>query len=410
LLWLAQLVSTVGTYTYSLAVATYLTSRGSGPGLANAVALVLGVQAGAAAVSGLLLAGPIADRFDRRRVMIWSDLVRFLAVSTLLVGSPSLPHLALVAMTLGAVGALFDPSLAASLPNVVDEDEIVPANAAIGGTFSAMAMVGPAVGAGLVALFGLRVAFTLNALSFVASAAFLAATRFRRSFEGPEGRLTPIALMRDLREGGRQLMRTPVAVAILFTMVLAIGASGALATLQIVFVREVLASGPGLASARAVTLATLTTAMGSGMLVGSLGSPVLIRHLPRQRVMPVAIAIVGACVISGAGTTSLLAISLLWFVAGVMCGVTNVSYESLLQERTPDAFRGRVIATVEASQEAAYVVGVAGAALLASGGLVANALQLVGFVFVLAGVAASFLLRTTMADGRGPAVTAAGTE
>jgi hypothetical protein len=74
-----------------------------------------------------------------------------------------------------------------------------------------------------------------------------------------------------------------------------------------------------------------------------------------------------------------------------MCGVTNVSYESLVQERTPDAFRGRIIATIEAAQEAAYFLGVA-----AAGWLVATSpaigLQTIGVAFTCIGVAASFAL------------------
>jgi DHA3 family macrolide efflux protein-like MFS transporter len=410
LLWIAQVVSTIGTYTYSLAVATSLTGRMSGSRLADATAVVLGVQAGAAAVSGLLLAGPIADRFNRRRVMIGSDLVRFAAVSTLLLGSPSLPHLALVAAILGAAGALFDPSMAASLPNVVEDRQVVAANAAIGGTFYASAMIGPAVGAGLVALFGLRMAFTLNALSFVASAMLLTAARFRRPVEPRHERTTPLALARDLRDGARQLLRSRIAVAIGMTMVLAIGVFGAQGTLQIVFVRDVLAPGGGLMSARAAILATLTTAWGSGMLVGSLGSPLLIDRIPRERLIPLSIVGVGGCVIAGGACTSLTPIVVLWFVAGVMSGLTNISYESLLQERTPDEFRGRIIATVEAAQEATYVLGIAGAAMLAKSTPIASGLQLVGFGFVLAGVAASFLLRWASAAGRADVPVPAGSE
>ncbi|MGE5226486.1 MAG: MFS transporter, partial [Planctomycetaceae bacterium] len=234
------------------------------------------------------------------------------------------------------------------------------------------------------------------------SATLLGAARFRRPVEPRQDRPTPLALARDLRDGARQLRRSPIAVAILTTMVLAIGVSGAQGTLQIVFVREVLAPGTGLASARAAILATLTTAWGSGMLAGSLASPLLIDRVPRERLIPVTIAAVGACVVVGGGSTSLAAIVALWFVAGVMSGVTNVSYESLLQERTPDAFRGRIIATVEAAQEATYVLGIAGAAILARGPSVPHAMQIVGFGFVLAGVAASFLLRAAIAaDERG---------
>jgi dTMP kinase len=392
LLWLAQVVSTVGTYAYSLAIASLLTQNASGASLARAVSFVIGIQAGAAAVTGLVIAGPVADRFDRRRTMIVSDIVRFCAVATLLVGSPSTAHIALVAALLGSFGALFDPCLTASLPNVVDEEEVVPANAVIGGTFYGSAMIGPGLGAALVTILGVRLAFSLNALSFVASAALLAATTFRHSSEST-GRLTPAALVRDLREGARHVRSSRLAIAILITMGIAMIAGGAQAPLQIVFVKQVLAVGASASQLRAVAFATLTTAWALGMLIGSLGSPVLIRRVSRERLIPLALAGVGTCVFLGAMQSSLLAVAALWFSAGSMCGITNVCYESLLQERTPDRFRGRVMATIEASQEATFLLGVAFAALLSILLASPEALKCVGVLSVIAALVGSRLLR-----------------
>jgi len=145
--------------------------------------------------------------------------------------------------------------------------------------------------------------------------------------------------------------------------------------------------------ARAAVLALLTTAWGAGMLTGCFATPWLIRTLPRERLIPLVVAIAGACVLYGSRSTSVVAIALLWVGAGAMCGITNVSYESLLQERTLDAFRGRVISTIEAAQEGAYFVGVAAAAALFAGLHAAASMQSIGIAFTLTGVIASFILR-----------------
>ncbi len=365
LLWLAQVVSTVGTYAYALAMASLLTQRASDASLGHTVAFVVGIQAGAAAITGLVIAGPVADRFNRRRTMIVSDVVRFVAVATRLVGAPSTVHIAAVAAVLGCFGALFDPCLAASLPNVVGEEEIVPANAVIGGTFYGSAMIGPGLGALLVSVLGARLAFGVNAMSFVASAALLAATSFRHT-PGTSGRLTPFALVRDLRDGARHVRSSRLARAIIVTMGVAMIAWGAQATIQIVFVKEILAPGAAARPMRAVAFATLTTAWAAGMLLGSLASPLAVRRFPRERLVPIAITIIGTCVFVGATSSSLLSVATLWFIGGAMSGAANVCYESLLQERTPDRFRGRVIATIEAAQEGMYLLGIALAAVLVS--------------------------------------------
>ena len=364
----------------------------SGSDLARTVAVVLAIQAGSAAAVGFLVAGPVADRFSRKRVMIVSDLARFVAVASLLVGPVPLVHLVIVAAVLGVGGALFEPSLAASLPSVVAEDEVVVANAIVGGTFYAGVMIGPAIGAVSIAFAGVDGAFALNAASFALSGALIGRTAIPRLEREISGRVTPSVLVRDLAEGIAHLRRSRLAIGIMTVMCLVVGIAGAQATVQIVFVGDVVVPGLGQGGARAAVLAILTTAWGAGMLVGCFATPPLIRYLPRERLIPLVVAIAGACILYGSRSSDVVGLAALWGLAGAMCGVTNVSYESLLQERTLDAFRGRVISTIEAAQEGAYFVGV-GAAALFAGIPAAQSLQGIGIGFTLTGVLAAIVLR-----------------
>ena len=392
LLWTGQVVSNLGTYAYSLAVATALTRSMSGSDLGRTAAIVLGVQAGIGAVVGLVIAGPIADRFERRRVMIVSDIVRGLAVASLLFGSAPLWHVVLVAAVLGGASALFEPSLAASLPSVVGADDLVSANAVVGGTFYAAVMIGPAIGALAVAVAGVDGAFLLNALSFGASAYLIARTSRSAGGGAREGHVTPGLLVRDLVDGMRHLRQSRLAVGIMTVMCLVVGVAGVQATVQVVFVREILVPGVGDHAARAAVLALLTTAWGAGMLIGCFVTPPLIRYLPRERLIPLVVAVAGACVLYGSRSSNAASLAALWAAAGAMCGITNVSYESLLQERTVDAFRGRVIATIEAAQEGAYFIGVAAAAVFVALPA-ARSMEAVGIAFTITGVVAVFILR-----------------
>lgn len=397
-LWAGQLVSNLGDWIYGLAVVTALTGRLSGAGLARSVALVLGFQFGAAAIIGLVVAGPIIDRFDRRKIMVLVDVARALAVATLLFGGrPSIAQLIAVAVCLGSLGALFNPTLSAAIPNVVEDGEIVRANAVLGGTHHAAVMVGPAIGAALVAVLGARAAFTLNAASFLVSALMVYRIEWHARSRAPHERASLGGLLTDLRQGAQFVARSRLASAILVVMCAVVAVAGAQVTVQIVFIRDVLISPGGGHAARAVALGTLTAAWGTGMLVGSMASPIMIRQLPRERLIPLAVAVAGACVIVASGLSSLWAVAGVWVIAGSMCGCTNISYETLLQERTRDDFRGRVIATVEAAQEGSYVVGVGLVGLVGVADPRAG-LAMVGVAFTLAGVLALFLLQpATMA-------------
>ncbi|MBA2636630.1 MAG: MFS transporter, partial [Solirubrobacterales bacterium] len=183
--WLAQAVSNLGDYVYLLAVTLTVVGQGMGVGT---LATVLIVQTGAAALVGLLGA-PLVDRFDRRTVMLLTDVVRAAAVgSLLLAGSPSIPHVLAVAACLGSLGALFQPALYASLPNLVPARLLVTANALVTGTFHVAVLAGPVIGALVAGTLGLEVAFAVNAASFLLSALLLVGVRLPRPAVAALGR------------------------------------------------------------------------------------------------------------------------------------------------------------------------------------------------------------------------------
>src|SRR5207244_5271631 len=110
-------------------------------------------------LGGLL--GPLAARHSRIKLMIGADIVRAVAAGSLLIGHPSLPHIYFVAAILGVFGAAFQPSLQASIPNVVEPDQVVAANAMVGATYHFAIMAGPALGGLLVASLGATSMFAL---------------------------------------------------------------------------------------------------------------------------------------------------------------------------------------------------------------------------------------------------------
>jgi MFS family permease len=363
-LWGAQVVSNVGDWAFVLAVAAALTARLDGADLARAMALVAASAVGPSALAGLLVAGSIADRFDRRRVMVVADLIRAGAVATLLlVPDPGILHVALVAVCLGLCQSVFQPSLMASLPHVVGKDQLVHANAVTTGTYHLSIMVGPAVGAILVATAGPASAFALNALSFVVSAALLARIPLGRAERAEADGWEPV---RDLVEGARYIVRTPLTRGIAVVMGLALMLVAAKGPIEILVVRDRVTDGSLGAVARA--LGVLTAAWGSGMVLGSLLAPAATAHASRERLLAAAAMVTGGCFLAANQLRSVLPVAALWLVAGAATGVANVAYETLLQERTPDGLRGRAFATTEAVQDLMYLAGALAIAAIGVGG------------------------------------------
>jgi len=352
-LWASQAVSTVGDWAFGLAVATVLSSRSGGADLARTMGLLVAAQVGPSALFGLTLAGPIVDRMSRTRLMVVADLARLAAVgSLLLVPSPSVVHLVLVAACLGVFGALFQPSMLASVPNVVAQADVVAASAVMTTTSNVATLVGPALGALLVAMFGAGTAFALNALSFGVSAAFVASVRIREVRVDTEGGWTPL---RDLVAGARYMAGAELVRGIMLVMVFLLFFSAMNLPIETVLVRDVLTDGT--AARVAMVLGALTAAWGAGMVFGSFLAPGLSGRWPRERLLIASIAVVGASLVLASRTMSFVPVLGLWVCGGAGMGCANVAYESLLQERTPDHLRGRVFAAIEAVQDAAFFLG-----------------------------------------------------
>src|SRR5271166_6225456 len=175
-LWLAQIVSEIGDWFYTLSIYTLLLQL---TGQASSVALALVLQVLPQTFIGPT-AGVINDRLRRKQVMIAADLVRvFVVLAMLLVRSRStvwLVYPLLLAETLMA--AFFEPARSAVIPNIAARGEVLIANTLSSATWSVNLLIGASVGGVVAAFFGRDAVFILNALSFLASAVFIGGMHF----------------------------------------------------------------------------------------------------------------------------------------------------------------------------------------------------------------------------------------
>jgi predicted MFS family arabinose efflux permease len=390
-LWIAQIISNLGDWAYLLAVQIGFTATLGPHQLVRATAVFLGVEGLTSAVVGLTIAGPIVDRYPRRTVMIVADLVRCLAVATLVLSSgPTWLHVVAVAATLGAFRSLFHPAMMATVPDLVEGDSLVVANGFLTSTFHLAIMVGPALGAGLVAAVGTTGAFALNAASFAVSALLLLGVRLPRRAREPGGRFTPLA---DLREGAAYLIRTPLARGIAIVMASVLLLLAGQGAYQVALVGEVLAPGADQAALAGI-LGGMIAVFGVGMVVGSLLTPWLSGRFSGRTLLVGALLVVTVAFVL-VSRTALVPVALLaWACNGLAGGCVNVTYETMLQVGTPERLRGRVFATVESGSDGAYVVGAALVAGLGAGVGPSVALLAIGVCFlVVAGIAALVIPR-----------------
>lgn len=130
---------------------------------------------------GSPIGGVLADRVDRRKLMIVCDLVRAVTCVAFLAVGPETVWLAYVLLpVLAAFAAPFDPAFSAATPNLVDPQDLPAANALNGSLWGTMLAVGAGLGGVVSAAFGADTAFLVDAVSFLVSASLLSS--IRRSF------------------------------------------------------------------------------------------------------------------------------------------------------------------------------------------------------------------------------------
>ena len=207
----ALAVSQIGDWLYNLALVVLVYDRthsAAWAGVTTAARVVPVVALGP-------LGGVLADRFDRRRIMIVSDLARMgLMVLLAAVAAARLPILLapLIAATATAFSAPYLPCVAAVTPRVVDDADLPGANAARSAVAGLGIIVGPALGGLLLLLGSPAFAFALNAVTFGLSALALLAIRADGAFATRRAPGQPAGLFREIAQGAAALRAHPAAL------------------------------------------------------------------------------------------------------------------------------------------------------------------------------------------------------
>ncbi|MEU7928750.1 MFS transporter [Micromonospora sp. NPDC049801] len=300
-------------------------------------ALVLAVDTGIVALL-LPYTGTIADRFDRRKIMIVANVAALAGVLLLLgVRDRGTAWLALVAIGAVAVAkAFYSPAAQAALPNVLEPHELAAGNAVAGSAWGTMTVVGASLGGVLSSAAGPYACFWVAAAGLALAAGL--ATRIRRPLQVARDPLLPAQrTWSAVREALGYIGHRPRVLA-LVTVKSAVGLGNGVLT-----VFPLLASVYGVGSLGA---GLLFAVRGAGALVG----PILMRRVLTNRswLLPglaLSMSLYGLSYVGASVVRWFPLVLLLVFVAHFAGGSNWVMSNFALQGEVPDRLRGRVFAT-----------------------------------------------------------------
>ena len=384
-----EFISSIGDWLYLVAILIIVYEQSHD-------ALALGLVGAARIFPYLILsvpAGIVADRFDRRLILLVTDVSRgALQVVLAILVLTDAPVLSIVAVAILAscIATFFGPAIGAYLPSLVDDEaDLGPANSVWATLDNLAFFIGPAISGVLIAVGGLATAFLLNAASFAFVAIMLATLPSRRTLieaaedkartEGAEEVQAAVA------GGWGSIVRRLPGLVVLDTATSFAG--GALGVLTVVIAVDSLGAGEA-----ATGYLNAATGIG-GIAAGIAAGWVVLRRLDIGIVAGSLIGAVGLLVL---GTTHDLAPALL--AIGVAVGallLLDVIMATVLQRLVPDEERGRAMGMIQIPGGIASIAGAFMAPLLADRYGVATALGVIAIVSTVLGLAAVVVLRPT---------------
>ncbi len=319
---------------------------------------------------GFLFA-PLVDRLSRKRLLIVSDLVR-VAIFCVLPFAGSATAIVVLAGLSGVATGFFRPAVYAGLPNLVDDDDLPNATSLLQTGDNLTWLIGPVVGGILIAAQGPDLAYWINALTFLFSAALLAGIPGAKM---QVGMVESRGHWRDVGDGINIVLRSRALLTVLVAWNIVMFGNAAINVAEVVLAKVALESGN-------IGFGVLVGAGGLGLTIGSFAAGTFVERFGVSWLYGLGISFMAAGYsIAAVAPTIAVAVPAV-ILASLGNGAAVVCNALLVQRGAPDELRGRAFTVIMASNYA----------LLGVGMVVAGALtDAFGARWVWGGAAAAYL-------------------
>lgn len=289
-----------------------------------------------------LFAGIIVDLFDRRRVMLVSDLLRAASVVVIpvafLAESLNLAILVIVSFLIASLSTAFNPARDAMIPGLVHPEQLIKTNALIQVSSNMAILAGPALGAALIGIFGVIHLFSLDSVTFLLS--FAAILMIRRLPDTASPRNVGPGLIGHLKEIVKFIHhQRKLRILLGLTAVNNFFIMGPAIVGPPVFVRDIL-------NGEAVSYALVESSLGLGMIIGSVLVNYISRRCNKGRILLIGMMFDGAthALVYYAGSLEVFMVLIGIHAVGIPWIV--VARTALIQEWTESDKLGRVFSLV----------------------------------------------------------------
>ena len=329
LLWTGQAVSYLGDQFHYIAIMGLLLYE------YNVSAVEVGTLLVALSAPSLII-GPIAgvyvDRWSRKWVMIFSDIIRGILV-ILIPFTTGLWQIYVIMFLVSSVSRFFFPAYTSTVPNIVHKEQLLVANSLSQTTFNITLVVGPATGALMIGIMGYTAAFFIDGLTFFFSALMILRIHLLEEKKIGKGGIKEV--FTQMKEGFVLIRGTKPVLFVISVFSGIMFFIGGINVLLLIFVRDVLGM-------EIMHLGVLSGFQGAGMILGALAVGFIGGRFQKRSLMLVGTFFVGIFLaVFGVNPYMLVSYGLMLLI-GVSVSTLNIPATTLLQEVIPDEIRGRV--------------------------------------------------------------------
>ncbi len=373
-LWTAQIVSDFGDSLTSLTL-LILIQRLTGSTVALA-GLLISITLPALIIG--TVAGVYVDRFDRKRLMVLSDILRAIVVLMFLFARSEalVPVIYALAFTQSAVGTLFRPARSAFLPAIVGEEKLLAANSVSQTSMVLFNVVGTAT-AGLIAAVSetLGAAFVLDSVTFIVSALLVS----RIATSGVPEKAAGDKVWAEMMSGFKVMLGSRHLRGVIISLTVLMLGMGAVNVLMVPFLLDDLAVSEAFFGA-------IEGAQVAGMVISGAGVAIMASRLKPSSLISVGLIGIGVSIGLIGGIDIIWQLMIVLFLVGLFVGPAQAGMSTLSQTLVEDSMRGRVGGVLNALISAATVVsmGLAGVAAATIG--TRNVFLTAGALAIVAGL------------------------
>jgi MFS transporter, DHA3 family, macrolide efflux protein len=352
LMWIGQLVQTAGTALTSLA-ASILVYRLTGSALS--VGLMMMATAAPSLFVGLF-AGVVVDRYDRKRIMVITELMRAVLVVFIPILVPfSIVWLYVIVALLSAISQFYDPAHESVLPEIAPEDELASANSLMAISSFGATAIGFAASGLIASAADVDMAFYINSATFLFSALAISLVRIK-PLEVPEESGGAALIVRNLQVGLRFLSDTPILRSLFLAYIPVLIAFGLSNSLLLPFADRAL-------QATEFEYGIQEALTSIGFVVGSLLMARIFDRMREGQWIALGWMSMGLLGVIYSQMTSIPWAILLVTISGFMNAPPAIGGRLILQRNTPREMRGRVNSAFFVSRDILFLIGMAAVGL-----------------------------------------------